>query len=59
MIMSVSFREYMRRVDSVLLECAGITHLDIGDSDWYDSYESEIDPREAARDALEDEGFPF
>jgi hypothetical protein len=53
------FHDFMARCDKVLAGAVGLTSSDLGDANWYDYYEDEMDPREAAvRCLLDYNDFP-
>lgn len=54
-----AFESWMRAVDAELGRIAGVTHMDIGDQRWRDMWEDGENAEDAAREALEEEGFPF
>jgi hypothetical protein len=54
-----TFAEWMRAVDAALAGLCGLTSACLADQCWRDWYDAGVTPEEAARDALEEEGFPF
>lgn len=54
----LGFHGWMRAVDHAILRRAGIGAFDLPDRGWRDLYEDRTLPREAAFEALEEEGFP-
>ncbi|ASJ79591.1 hypothetical protein SEA_KALNOKY_88 [Mycobacterium phage Kalnoky] len=48
----MSFEEWMRRVDRVMLAVTGLTHRDIADWNYRDAYDDDVSPRTAALKAL-------
>lgn len=54
-----TFKQYMRQVDAVLGAVCGLGYMDLADQTWYDWYDSEVPPQEAAEMALEDNDFPM
>jgi len=56
---AVGFGSWMRTVDQVVFSLAGIGAYDIADQTWRDWYDDGYTADEAAREALENEGFPF
>ena len=55
----MSYDEWMREVDRAISIIIGLSHDDLADQPWREWYDSGMLPREAARQALEDEGFAF
>lgn len=57
----MTFRAWLAEVDKVVAEYTfdELGWQDLADQTWYDWWQSEMDPREAAEIALADEGFPF
>ena len=55
----LAFWTWLGQADRQLLALCGLTHLDLADQTWRDWYEDGVTAAEAARSALEDEGFPF
>jgi hypothetical protein len=56
----ISYESWMALVDDEIGRLTGgLSHRDLADQLWYDWYQSEMDPVEAAEACLEDEGFPF
>ncbi|MBO1360266.1 hypothetical protein J2D73_10755 [Acetobacter sacchari] len=55
----LGFHGYMRVVDAWIARCAGAGVFDLPDRGWRDAYDDEVPPRDAAREALEEAGFPF
>ena len=53
------FDSWMRDVDACISAYCGLTSSDLADQAYRDWYDSGMDPEEAARQTLEDEGFPF
>lgn len=53
----LGFHGYMRAVDAVISRRSGVRVMDLPDRCWRDSYDDRIVPRDAALDALRDEGF--
>jgi hypothetical protein len=54
----ISFREWYERVDACVQYISGVSVMDLGDFDSWGSWDSQITPASAARQLLEDEGFP-
>ncbi|AHJ86450.1 hypothetical protein 40AC_87 [Mycobacterium phage 40AC] len=55
-----SFETWLKGVDHVIGSITGgLSHRDIADQTWHDWFDAEYTPRQAAREALESEGFPF
>ena len=55
----MTFKMWMDKVDGALDSVCGLSHMDIADQRWHDWFDDGFTPEEAAREALEDEGFPF
>ena len=53
-----SFQQWMQQVDRVLARKCGLSHMDLADQCWYDWFDSDMTPKEAAQECLDDEGFP-
>ena len=53
------FDQWMRKVDRICTATCGLSIHDLADMPFYDWFEDEMTPREAAELALEEEGFPF
>jgi len=54
----LTFPDWLERVDQALVELVGLTHRDLVDQTWFDWFESEYTPLEAAQEALaQDELF--
>jgi len=53
-----TFEQYMAAVDSFMVGECGLTHRDIDDWTWRDSYDSGESPESAARDAMINAGYP-
>lgn len=54
-----AFEVWLKEVDHEVWAEAGVSRCDIADKPWYDWFESGMDPDEAARQALEEEGFSW
>jgi len=52
------FNAWLHEVDKHMMRIAGVTHDDIADCLWADWFQDGVDPLEAAKDALTDDGFP-
>jgi hypothetical protein len=48
----VTFEQWMRHVDGLLLKVWGVTSGDIADRLWRDAYEDGVSPTEMARDIV-------
>jgi hypothetical protein len=55
----MTFEEWLGKVDRHIGKVCGLGHNDLVDQPWWDWWNDEVRPREAARWALEEEGFPF
>ena len=55
--MSSGFETWMQKVDSAVIRLAGVSVHDLADQFFYDWFEDGITPAQAARLALESEGF--
>lgn len=55
----LEFRDWLREVDAALINICGLSHNGIADQTWWDWFDSDMSPEEAATEALENEGFPF
>jgi hypothetical protein len=53
----VSYEEWMRRVDAVVMARAGVSVHDLPDFQSRDMYNDEVTPAEAAAEVLAEEGF--
>lgn len=53
-----TFSEFMRQVDRELLKVCGLTHRDLADFCYRDSFDDECEPADVASDVLADNGFP-
>jgi len=53
----MTFEQWMDKVDSELEVYCGLSHMDLADQHYHDWYEEEMSPEDAAREALENEGF--
>ena len=51
--------EWLSKVDKEIESICGLGYMDLADQQWADWYFSLMSPREAAVEALENEGFPF
>jgi hypothetical protein len=56
--MKITFEKWLEEVDTAITAWCGLSHLDLADQTWYDWYDSNMPPKEAAEIALDDEGFP-
>lgn len=52
-----TFAQWMKRVDSAIGAQCGLSSDDLSDVCYRDWYDSDVTPREAARMALEENGF--
>ena len=55
----MSFKQWMKKVDAVLIATCGLSSHDLADCRYRDWYDDEMSPEEAARMALEYNGFPL
>ncbi len=53
----MTFKEWMELVDKALEAICGLSSLDLADQTFYDWFESEMSPKEAAQETLKNEGF--
>lgn len=53
------FRDWMSEVDVVISRVCGLTSNDIADWRWRDAFEDGTEPKEAAMEALAEDGFPM
>jgi len=53
-----AFALWLRRVDSAVGRICGLSHSDLPDISYYDLFRDEVAPEQAAREALEEAGFP-
>lgn len=51
----LTFRQWLRKVDAILLAEAGISSADLADSDLYSEWDAEGTPRDGARVAMEND----
>lgn len=49
----LTFRQWLRKVDAILLAEAGISSSDLADSNLWDEWDAEGSPRDGARVAME------
>ncbi len=49
----MSYEDYMKKVDKYLLRKVGLTHMDLPDYHYWDSYNEGATPKEVAEDAIE------
>src|SRR5437763_7692 len=54
-----TFERWMKAINRAVIMASGASVYDLADQPFTDWYESEMDPAEAAAEALADEGFPF
>jgi hypothetical protein len=54
-----AFNAWLAKVDVEIGKICGLSHTDLPDQTWRDWFDSEMTPAEAARETLENEGFPF
>ena len=55
----MSFEKWMQLVDREIARICGVGYMDLGDQMYHDWFDEGWAPREAAYEALENEGFPF
>ena len=55
----MSFKQWMQLVDLEIASICGLSHMDLADQMYRDWFDEGWAPREAAIEALENEGFPF
>lgn len=55
----LTFEEWMKAVDIIVMSISGVGVYDLPDCTYRDWYDDECTPREAAEWALEYAGFPF
>ena len=48
----MTFEQWTRHVDGLLLKVWGVTHRDIADRCWYDEFESGTSPAQMVRDIV-------
>lgn len=53
----MTFQQWLAAVDRALTAKVGLTHRDIADQTWHDWYDADYTPRQAMREALENEGL--
>ncbi|ABE67415.1 hypothetical protein PBI_CHE12_96 [Mycobacterium phage Che12] len=53
----MTFKQWMRRVDAILVAKVGLVHDDIADQTWHDWFDAGMEPRWAVREALTNEGM--
>ena len=54
-----TFESWMRAVDAAVQALSYLSVYDLADQTFYDWYESGYTPKEAARETLENEGYPM
>lgn len=54
-----TFQQWLHQVDRELMRRCGLTHRDLGDFAYHDSFDDECDPSEVAIAVLDDNDFPF
>lgn len=54
-----NFKEYMKAVDRELTTICGLSSGDLSDVCYYDMFEDEIPPYDAAIECLEQSDFPM
>lgn len=52
-----TFEDWMERVDRCLIKVCDLTSDDLADQTWRDWYDAGMSPRNAAQDALDNEGW--
>jgi hypothetical protein len=55
----MTYEEWIKKVDRHIEKVCGLGHDDLVDQPYREWWEDEMHPSEAARYALEEEGFPF
>ena len=55
----MTFREWMKLVDTEIERLCGLSYRDLDDAPYRDWYDAELDPLEAAEEALENARFPI
>lgn len=57
----MTYEEWKRKVDEAISDMTYgmVDSRDLADQPYYDWYESEMTPEEAAVETLENEGYPF
>lgn len=55
--MDKNFMAWMMKVDAALESVCGLGSSDLPDADYYSMFASGVEPRDAAEQVLEDEGF--
>lgn len=53
----MSFEQWMKKVDAIIDADCGLSSDDLGDQDYLSWYEDGMSCREAAMDALREEGY--
>ena len=53
-----TFKEWLILVDDQLQNIAGVSHVEIGDKNWWVWWDEGFTPTEAANEALDNENFP-
>lgn len=48
----MTFEQWMRHVDGLLIKAWGVTSGDIADRLWRDAYEDDVSPAEMVRDII-------
>lgn len=56
--MERTFEKWLSEVNAVIEKLCGLGYEDIADKPWWDWWEDGVSPREAAEEALAEEGFP-
>ncbi len=57
--MATTFEQWLRQVDRELIQRCGLSHRDLADFCYRDSFEDECDPAEVAVSVLVENDFPF
>jgi hypothetical protein len=55
----MTFEQWKARVNKEVIKIAGLSCDDFADWDYYSAFRDEYTPKQAAREALEEAGFPF
>lgn len=50
----MTFEQWLKEVDSILVNAIGLSHRDLRDRLWRDAYEGELSPEEAIEDLVGD-----
>ena len=54
----MTFETWMVKVDKVLVSKCGLGYMDLPDCCYWDMWDSEMTPTEAAHEALSNAGYP-